>query len=976
MCSDRLTDFSYYSSTLATVIGPTWLDVFIGRTIFFLIRFRVFALVRHWRNRWLKITFLDERKYKKMKRKKKVLYRQRQFILSDDTDLDTAATSDGDDDDASIDALFDESDFYNADRDDMHYHGNQPRRRPTRNSSYVEEQVSKHTEMIEMIEANQREDAKKKASNIGTALMVVNSYRALLILCCITGLFPMLFNISQEVGKERSTNEMVVNPAGYESVRYLQTINLQVPTDAQADDDDGGFHCNYLRSSVAAWINSLDPYYANYFGKKKKGEDYISLLSVSIRPARCYAQFNGTMIDHLKFHVNASCPLWSDISGQYDSGCIFGNAINITFRERTKHDIAEKLNIRGGSIETYTDPQHQRALMKYKPVLTSTNTNTYEVSASFNYTYTVTHSAVNTVIVELLLLILTLSSLKLLRIDAIHYALGPLRSMLRIVARYAKNPLAQSSLDDVVNDKKTNTNNGTGRLTVSDSGSYATDENDDDNSDKENKVVKNIDRTCETEQLVTAVSKITDLLRKCWGVAGADIISTNLASRNGDYEVFNPMVPGKNVFGLFAFAQICNFDHALRNLSGDVMILINDVAAVLHGEVFRWGLGDSGQCNKNLGSAFFMVFKIGSVTDTIEKLEQAAKVVFSTGAGKQVTVKKRTRNFSVAAQRTRSRAGSSIGSRSSSMDRMKDAPTFVKGLTRKLHAKKDVAMEAMEAARSLSLLQIPGIQRFADRAVIGMLKTLAAVHRDTMLRAWAQDFRLSSGVGTWSVDMIFGMHAGWAVEGAVGSEYKIDATYLSPHVNMASRMMSASKHYGVNILISESLQELMSEPARDKMRNLDRVTVKGSNAIQKIYTYDCRSLGADFFLYNISDEQAEEQARNYASSIWDTDADLKAMRHHITEEFEFEFMAGMKHYYDGEWPSAIAHFKAANRIMIETAREAGYLHEDASLSKNEQWELYSRETFDRPSRYLINFMKSKGNKAPDDWDGWHPLLSK
>ena len=69
----------------------------------------------------------------------------------------------------------------------------------------------------------------------------------------------MLFNISQEVGKERSTNEMVVNPAGYESVRYLQTINLQVPTDAQADDDDGGFHCNYLRSSVAAWINSLDP---------------------------------------------------------------------------------------------------------------------------------------------------------------------------------------------------------------------------------------------------------------------------------------------------------------------------------------------------------------------------------------------------------------------------------------------------------------------------------------------------------------------------------------------------------------------------------------------------------------------------------------------------------------------------------------------------------------------------------------------
>jgi hypothetical protein len=32
------------------------------------------------------------------------------------------------------------------------------------------------------------------------------------------------------------------------------------------------------------------------------------------------------------------------------------------------------------------------------------------------------------------------------------------------------------------------------------------------------------------------------------------------------------------------------------------------------------------------------------------------------------------------------------------------------------------------------------------------------------------------------VEMIFGLDAGWAVEGAVGSEYKIDATYLSPYV--------------------------------------------------------------------------------------------------------------------------------------------------------------------------------------------------
>jgi class 3 adenylate cyclase len=36
--------------------------------------------------------------------------------------------------------------------------------------------------------------------------------------------------------------------------------------------------------------------------------------------------------------------------------------------------------------------------------------------------------------------------------------------------------------------------------------------------------------------------------------------------------------------------------------------------------------------------------------------------------------------------------------------------------------------------------------------------------------------------------MGFGLHAGWAIEGAVGSTYKVDATYLSPHVNMAARL--------------------------------------------------------------------------------------------------------------------------------------------------------------------------------------------
>jgi len=42
------------------------------------------------------------------------------------------------------------------------------------------------------------------------------------------------------------------------------------------------------------------------------------------------------------------------------------------------------------------------------------------------------------------------------------------------------------------------------------------------------------------------------------------------------------------------------------------------------------------------------------------------------------------------------------------------------------------------------------------------------------------------------VKMGFGLHIGWGIEGAIGSEFKIDASYLSPNVNLASRLEAAT----------------------------------------------------------------------------------------------------------------------------------------------------------------------------------------
>jgi len=51
---------------------------------------------------------------------------------------------------------------------------------------------------------------------------------------------------------------------------------------------------------------------------------------------------------------------------------------------------------------------------------------------------------------------------------------------------------------------------------------------------------------------------------------------------------------------------------------------------------------------------------------------------------------------------------------------------------------------------------------------------------------------------------------GWGIEGSIGSGYKIDASYLSPNVNMASRLEYLTKQYGCSLLLSGQLYRLLS----------------------------------------------------------------------------------------------------------------------------------------------------------------------
>lgn len=85
-------------------------------------------------------------------------------------------------------------------------------------------------------------------------------------------------------------------------------------------------------------------------------------------------------------------------------------------------------------------------------------------------------------------------------------------------------------------------------------------------------------------------------------------------------------------------------------------------------------------------------------------------------------------------------------------------------------------------------------QIVADLSVFSFLKVIAKLNKYRHILKYSQMEKMKQKVRPdFKVKMGFGLHQGWAIEGAIGSQFKVDASYLSPNVNMAARLEAASK---------------------------------------------------------------------------------------------------------------------------------------------------------------------------------------
>lgn len=121
------------------------------------------------------------------------------------------------------------------------------------------------------------------------------------------------------------------------------------------------------------------------------------------------------------------------------------------------------------------------------------------------------------------------------------------------------------------------------------------------------------------------------------------------------------------------------------------------------------------------------------------------------------------------------------------------------------------------------------LSTMADGAYAAMQEAMEAVTKHRALNELITGCAsLQKARPGFKVQLKAGLHSGWMIEGAVGSTHKIDASYLSPHVNMTARIETASFQFGVPILLSEVFYGLLPKETQRGLRKLDRVLVKGS----------------------------------------------------------------------------------------------------------------------------------------------------
>lgn len=270
---------------------------------------------------------------------------------------------------------------------------------------------------------------------------------------------------------------------------------------------------------------------------------------------------------------------------------------------------------------------------------------------------------------------------------------------------------------------------------------------------------------------------------------------------------------------------------------------------------------------------------------------------------------------------------------------------------------KDIDADDIANCENISAEKRRRIQIIADNALASFITIIAALRRSARLHRYRKSESLNERINGFEVKMGFGLHVGWAIEGAIGSEHKVDASYLSPNVNVSARLEAATKQFGVPLLFTGEFARMLSPDVRNLSRHIDSVTVKGSINPVQLYTFDVRPENIVTPGEDVNFERAfEEESLSFVEyeDEFKQHPDILKMREGVADSFLKDFKRAVEFYVAGEWMKA--------KEILRSTRTYTSVH--------------GEQVIDGPSESLLVFMSTHGFAAPKTWRGFRELTEK
>lgn len=128
----------------------------------------------------------------------------------------------------------------------------------------------------------------------------------------------------------------------------------------------------------------------------------------------------------------------------------------------------------------------------------------------------------------------------------------------------------------------------------------------------------------------------------------------------------------------------------------------------------------------------------------------------------------------------------------------------------------------------------------ADKALITAVKIVVELRRASDLQAYSRHPKIQPKFSSqYCTGVTIGLHLGWAIEGAVGSDFRIDALHLSPDAMIAHRIEEFCQVYDQNILLTQDLHKLLSEKGKTTLRLIDNIVMNESRIPRVRDDYMC-----------------------------------------------------------------------------------------------------------------------------------------